>query len=227
VLTLAIDNSLDFLNIAIGTEKGLVEERNGRAENRSSEVVAVRVKNLLDDYGFTPHDLSRIVVTRGPGSFTGVRVALAFCKGLSEGLEIPLIGVPTPDVLAVPFSFLTESYVCPLIDAKKGEVFFSLYWVSATGVVTSIGGHHAIGKGEISGRLLTPCLCVGSGAVAYRPELETIDGVTVAAGIFQRVVGETLLRCGTSLFASGYEDHQKPIYGRKSEAEIRFGFDVG
>ena len=128
-LFLGLDNSMGFLNLVLGTEDGLIEERHSQEERHSSEVLPVRVSRLLEDHGAAVGDLSALIVTLGPGSFTGVRVALAFCKGLVAGLAIPLFGIPTPDVLALPFDFMEGYYLCPLIDAKKGEVFFALYRV--------------------------------------------------------------------------------------------------
>ena len=224
---LALDNSLDFLNIAVGTKKGLIEERHCRAENRSSEVVALRVRALLGDHKLAPSELSGIIVALGPGSFTGVRVALAFCKGLSEGSGVPVIGVPTPEALAAPFAFMVGNHVCTLVDAKKGEVFFSLFRVSATGAVDLVDGHYAMKPGEIEQKILTPCLCVGSGAAAYRSIIEPIEGVTIAPDPFQRIGGEMLLRCGMNRPLSVDGSRLRPLYGRRSEAEIKFGVDVG
>jgi tRNA threonylcarbamoyladenosine biosynthesis protein TsaB len=224
---LAIDNSLDFLNIAVGTTKGLIEERHSKAEKRSSEVIALRVRTLLGDHGLAPSHLSGIVVTLGPGSFTGVRVALAFCKGLSLGSGVPIIGVPTPEVLAAPFDFMTEDHICTLVDAKKGEVFFSLFRISAAGTIDLVDGHYAVKPEEIEGRISTPCLCLGSGTSAYRSVIEHIGGVTIAADHFQRISGEMLLRCGMNLPTPVSRRCLRPLYGRRSEAEIKFGVDVG
>jgi tRNA threonylcarbamoyladenosine biosynthesis protein TsaB len=224
---LALDNSLDFLNVAVGTKKGLIEERHSRAENRSSEVIALRARTLLADHGLAPSDLAGIVVTLGPGSFTGVRVALAFCKGLSLGSGVPVVGVPTPEVLAAPFGFMVDGYVCTLVDAKKGEVFFSLFRVSSAGTIDLVDGHCATKPEEIERKILTPCLCVGSGTFVHRSVIENIEGVTIAADPFQRICGEMLLQRGMSRAAPVSGSPLRPLYGRKSEAEIKFGVDVG
>jgi tRNA threonylcarbamoyladenosine biosynthesis protein TsaB len=225
-LTLAVDNSLDLLNLALGEDGVLIEERHGKAENRSSEVIAVRVDDLLRDHGYTPASLSNIVVSLGPGSFTGVRVSLAFCKGLAQGLGVPIAGVPTPDVLASALSFMDDnSYVCPLIDAKKGEVFFALYKISSHKAVY-IDGYFAVNPDDLPHKIPSPCLCIGSGAIMYRSVLEGAEGLTVLYHDFQRVTGERLLRCGLPDQNKVVIRDVRPIYGRRSEAEIKFGLDL-
>lgn len=221
-LALGIDNSMDFLNLVLGTDERLIEERHARAEHHSSQVLPVRVSQLLNDHGCAPKDLTDLFVTLGPGSFTGVRVALAFCKGFAEGLGIPLTGVPTQDVLAAPFAFMDGHYLCPLIDAKKGEVFFALYRVAGHAVVR-IDGFHSLKPHELDGRIPKPCLCFGSGVRLARPVLDGIEGVRMIERGFDRVAGEAFLHCGYALKRAGTQQHEiKPVYGRKSEAEIKF-----
>ena len=123
-LVLAIDNSLDFLNLALAMDGRIVEERHARPVRPSSEILPLKVEALLDDHGYSLSDLSLLAVSLGPGSFTGIRVALAFAKGVRSALGLPLAGVPTLDLLAWPITGITSLYVCPIIDAKKGEVFF-------------------------------------------------------------------------------------------------------
>jgi tRNA threonylcarbamoyladenosine biosynthesis protein TsaB len=224
-LVLALDNSLDFLNIALGREGELIEERHAHMDRLSSEVLPVRVSRMLEDHAFSARDLSLLLVTLGPGSFTGVRVALAFCKGLSSALRIPLVAVPTPDVLAFPLRFMEEEYLCPLIDAKKGEIFFSLYR-RGDGMPTLVEGFHALKPEQVKDRIRRQCLCFGTGVRLCAPLLQAIEGVRVLDTGFQRVSGEALLKVGLARYGRGEEGEIKPIYGRRSEAEIKFHLSV-
>ncbi len=224
-LFLGLDNSMDFLNLVLGTEDGLMEERHSKAGRHSSEVLPLRVSRLLADHGAAIGDLSALVVTLGPGSFTGVRVALAFCKGLAAGLAIPFFGIPTPDVLALPFAFMEGYYLCPLIDAKKGEVFFSLYRVT-NGAVERASGIHALKPGNIAESIPTPCLCFGTGVGLCRSALAGIVGLQMIDGQFLRVSGEALLQAGIAAESLGRHEETKPIYGRRSEAEIKFNISI-
>lgn len=256
-LVLGIDNSLDFLNLALGTytapapgspidrmESGaqaggctvaeqepaptervalarIIEERHAKIERLSSEVLPVKVSQLLTDHGYSPSDLSLLLVTLGPGSFTGIRVALAFSKGLSKALGIPLIGVPTPDVLAFPLAFLEDYYLCSLVDAKKGEVFFALYR-AAEGRIRCVDGYRALKPDEVGEKILAPCLCFGTGVRLCEAVLNELDGVRSLKTGFHRVAGEALLRTGLAGYGAAEGRPVLPIYGRKSEAEIKF-----
>jgi tRNA threonylcarbamoyladenosine biosynthesis protein TsaB len=224
-LILGLDNSMDFLNLVLGREDRLIEERHGRMERHSSETLPARVSSLLADHGYGPADLSMLLVTLGPGSFTGVRVALAFCKGLSQGLAIPLFGVPTPDVLAYPFAFMEGYYLCPLIDAKKGEVFFALYRV-VNGAAVRMDGFHAMKPERIRDAIPSPCLCFGTGVGPCRDVFAGIAGLRIMDGPSKRVSGEALLAAGLAGCNAGHGAEAKPIYGRRSEAEIKFNIEI-
>jgi tRNA threonylcarbamoyladenosine biosynthesis protein TsaB len=224
-LVLALDNSLDFLNLALAREGHLLEARRIKAESHSSEVLPTRVAQLLGEHKQSAGDLTAIIITVGPGSFTGVRVALAFCKGLSAGLGIPLVGVATPDALAAPFAYMEDHYLCPLIDAKKGEVFFGLYRVSA-GELTRVGDIRSSRPEDLLPQIELPCLCFGTGVAMCRTALEGTPGLRIAETGYQQVSGEALLRAGLARFDEGDLGETKPIYGRRSEAEIRFRVEV-
>ena len=224
-LVLALDNSLDFLNVALGEDGRLIEERHARTDRLSSEVLPLRVAGLLNDHGYSVADLSLLVVTLGPGSFTGVRVGLAFSKGLARGLAIPLVGVPTLDALASPFAFLEEEYLCPLIDAKKGEVFLAVYRASG-GVLARTTGFQALKPSDLESMMPSPCLCFGSGVKLCAGVLSGIEGVRTIEDGFQRISGEGLLKLGLSLYDQGPLPQPSPIYGRRSEAEIKYGVNV-
>ena len=224
-LVLGIDNSIDFLNIALSLENGLLEERCIKSTLPPSQVLPGHIEQMLAGHGYKAADLSLATVTLGPGSFTGMRVAIAFAKGLSTGLGIPLVGVPTLDVLAAPFSFMEGHHILPLIDAKKGEVFRALYRVSG-GKMDRLTDYGAIKPKDVPGAIRTPCLIFGTGARLCREFLPEIEGVTVIGDSFAavsaaRLISEALKRCDSS----PTEDLQ-PIYGRRSEAEIKFNVTV-
>ncbi len=220
-VTLGIDNSLDFLNIAVSLEDKLIEERHIKNARAPSGIIADEVSHILSSNGHAIDDVGMIAVTLGPGSFTGIRVALAFCKGVSAAGGIPLIGVPTLDVLASPFSFMEGYYLCPLIDAKKGEVFCSLYYVSH-GEIERLAGYLAMKPEDVKDIVKTPCIAFGTGVHLCAEDLSRIDGMTLVNDRFTRISGEALIREGLRRSTRPVEGNIEPIYGRKSEAEIKF-----
>ena len=224
-LLLAIDNSLGFLNLALAIDGEFLEERHGMFDKPTSELLSVKVRQFIADRGHEINDVGLLLVTLGPGSFTGIRVALAFAKGLSSGLGIDLVGVPTLDVLAHPFRYLEGEYVCPLIDAKKGEVFLALYRISQ-GRPERCTEYQSVRPASVADIVRTPCVCFGSGLRLCEEKLALIEGVTLVKDDFQRVRGEALLRLGLEAHTAGVRTEPVPIYGRRSEAEIKFNVTV-
>ncbi|MDH7480056.1 MAG: tRNA (adenosine(37)-N6)-threonylcarbamoyltransferase complex dimerization subunit type 1 TsaB, partial [Syntrophomonadaceae bacterium] len=70
--------------------------------------------------------LDGMAVTTGPGSFTGLRIGIATAKGLAQALGVPLVGVPTLDALALNLAG-SAGLICPILDARKGEIYTALY----------------------------------------------------------------------------------------------------
>src|SRR5215468_481641 len=91
-----------------------------------SERLLAAVDRLVADCGLVPADLDGLAVSVGPGSFTGLRVGLATVKGLAMALDLPVAPVPTLDALAARLPF-ADAPVCPILDARKGEVYLSQY----------------------------------------------------------------------------------------------------
>jgi tRNA threonylcarbamoyladenosine biosynthesis protein TsaB len=224
-LVLAIDNSLDFLNIALSREDVLLDERHIAPHKPPSQSIPGEALRILADHDHHIDEVSLIIATIGPGSFTGIRVGLAFCKGLASGRNIPLVGVPTLDVLASPLSFMEGRYLCPLIDARKGEVFAALYFVSH-GTVERLTDYRALKPIDVPSMLQPPCLCFGTGINICADTLSSLDNTQLIRKGFSRISGEQLIREGLRQKEQATGCDLKPIYGRRSEAEIKFGVKV-
>ncbi|MBA4390943.1 MAG: tRNA (adenosine(37)-N6)-threonylcarbamoyltransferase complex dimerization subunit type 1 TsaB [Syntrophus sp. (in: bacteria)] len=226
MLILAVDNSLDFLTIAVADGKRILEEKSVKdAQNTPSEILAGMVSDMLTDTGHRIDDIGAIFVTLGPGSFTGIRVSLAFCKGISSAKKIPLIGVPTLDVLALHFAHMDEHFLCPLIDAKKGEVFLALYFASK-GKLKRLTNYQAVKPEAVVGMVQKPCICFGSGMSLCEPFLTTTEGVQIEKDMDRKISAEAFIGAGMLAMAESPKGNIKPIYGRKSEAEIRYNVTV-
>src|SRR6058998_2301943 len=131
-----------------------------------SERLMVAVDQLLSDAGWSAGDLEGLAVAVGPGSFTGLRVGLSTVKGLALALSIPVAAVPTLDAMAamLPFAALP---VCPVLDARKGEVYASLYrW---DGVAMRREWEYlALAPEALAARLGEPAIVLGDAAPAIR-----------------------------------------------------------
>jgi tRNA threonylcarbamoyl adenosine modification protein YeaZ len=112
-------------------------EVNGRGQ---AKVLLRLVDDMLEEVGAEPSDLATIVVGVGPGTFTGVRIAVATARGLALALSVPVLGVSTLTALAAgTVADASEderaawSNLVPIIDARRAQVFFSVYEASGLG----------------------------------------------------------------------------------------------
>jgi len=182
-----------------------------------SERLMGAVDRLLTDVGWTVRDLEGLAVSVGPGSFTGLRLGLSTVKGLALALAIPIAAVPTLDAMAalLPFAALP---VCPVLDARKREVYASLYRWDGTGMRRE-WDYLAIAPGDLSGRLDEPVIVLGDGAEQIdspyaqriRPPRRGPSPACVGA------LGHARLAIGDTVAAA----ELVPIYLRPSEAELK------
>lgn len=191
------------------------------ALTHSERLMAV-VDRLLQDSGWEVKDLEGVAVSIGPGSFTGLRVGVATAKGLALALGVPIAAVPTLDALAATLPF-AEAPVCPLLDARRGEVYLSRYrWTD--GGMTREWDYLALSPEAAAGRLAPPVILLGDGVPACRPFLGRLGaGVRIASPAHSlpspAVVGElghALLESGQAVAAEALV----PLYLRSSEAEL-------
>ena len=84
------------------------------------------LQDMLKRSSLKPDQVEAFIVTRGPGSFTGLRVGLSAAKGMAQGLQIPIIGVSSLEAMATQLPY-SPFPLCPIIDSRKGEVFAALF----------------------------------------------------------------------------------------------------
>ena len=123
---LAVDASAAIGSIAAVGPAGCVE-RTLDSRALPSDVLVSAIEASLTAVGAKASELAAIVVGIGPGSFTGLRVALATVKGMAYGGSVPVYGVSS---LALIAAGVGPGLVAPVLDARRGEVFCALYEVS-------------------------------------------------------------------------------------------------
>jgi tRNA threonylcarbamoyladenosine biosynthesis protein TsaB len=127
VRVLGIETSSQRGSIALLEARASVCVLEHRRENAHGEAILPMIEQALAVAGWNRRQLDRIAVGIGPGSFTGLRVGIALAQGLSEGLGIPLIGVPSLQAMAVAVPGEHPGCRCVLLDARKGEAFLAAY----------------------------------------------------------------------------------------------------
>jgi tRNA threonylcarbamoyladenosine biosynthesis protein TsaB len=198
------------------------ESRLNIALTHSERLMAV-VDRLLQDCGWDAAGLQALAVSVGPGSFTGLRVGAATAKGLALALEIPVVPVPTLDALAATLPF-ADAPVCPLLDARRGEVYCSLYrWTGAA--MARQWEYLALPPEAAAARLTPPVIVLGDGVAACRPYLARLGpGLHEADPVHSLPSPAVVGALGAAILAAGGgipAERLAPLYLRPSEAELR------
>ena len=124
MLILGIDTSTKICTCSIfDSENGVIAETSLSVKKNHSNIVMPIIDNLFKISDLIINDIDKIAVAIGPGSFTGVRIALGIAKGLAMALNKPLIAVNELDILEA-IADGNENEIIPLIDARKERVYY-------------------------------------------------------------------------------------------------------
>jgi len=192
MLVLAFDTATDVATSALVRDGEVLGERVGLARTLLEDV-----DELLAVVGAGAADLDGLVVGTGPGSFTSTRIGLAFARGLGLALDLPGVGVSTLAALST-----AAPDACPVIDARRGEVF--------------VEGPRAVSPDDLE--LAPGRLCLGSGAVRYRATLERM-GAEVPEDRDGRHLPRAALHAALA-GELGPVDDIEPVYVRLPDAEL-------
>ena len=131
-MLLALDTASRQASVALFDGEQLISEATWHSARQHTMELMPRVVAMLGQAGLLPRDLTAVGVALGPGSFTGLRVALSVAKGLAAANDMALLGVPTLDVVAYPHRWQPWP-VCALVQAGRGRVCWALYsWRGGT-----------------------------------------------------------------------------------------------
>ncbi|HZD60170.1 MAG TPA: tRNA (adenosine(37)-N6)-threonylcarbamoyltransferase complex dimerization subunit type 1 TsaB [Anaerolineae bacterium] len=126
MLILAFDTSSPVLSVAVADgEKTIEEETMWLPRGHMAKLIPV-IDTLLERSGYSVGDINAVIIGSGPGSYTGLRIGMVMARAFAQLLEAPIIGIPSADAVAVR-NIRGKSVICPVIDAKRGEVYTALY----------------------------------------------------------------------------------------------------
>ncbi len=125
MISLLLDTSNQALSVAVNRDSKMVAEINTNYKRTHSETLVDNIQKVLVIADVKKSDIDRIIVARGPGSYTGVRIGITVAKMLAKQLNIPLYSVSSLFVLAV--SNHVAGNAVPLIDARRGYVYGAVY----------------------------------------------------------------------------------------------------
>lgn len=199
------------------------------SKKTQSRRLMVIIKWLMQRLGAEWSDIDLLAVSLGPGSFTGLRIGLSTAKGLAFALGIPLIGVPTLDALASHVIACKGDLVCPLLDARKSQIYTALYQIISSGELKKISPYQAIFPEELAA--FVPggqrVLLLGGGLLLYKDIFVhgLGDRAVIVPGHMAHVRAASVgilaeLRWQKDKRPDDFKT-LKPIYARSSEAEAK------
>lgn len=133
MLRIAFDSATELLSVALAQEHDLIACAQSRRARGAENFLAGGIAFCLRAAGRERGDIGAVIVTTGPGSFTGVRVGMAVALGFAEGLGVPAFGLDTLRALALACS-QGVGRVAPVLDARRGEIYAALYRKSPRGL---------------------------------------------------------------------------------------------
>ena len=168
MLVLGLDTSLQACSAALldSAEDRVLGRRFEPMETGQAERLAVMVKELLAEASVHIQDLDRFAATCGPGTFTGIRIGLAFVRGLALATGRPALGIPTLEAIAAGIGDNSAGRnVAIAVDARRGEVYFQLFG-TASGAPQLLPV--ATAAGQCQGQAV---VLAGTGAALLMPHL--------------------------------------------------------
>jgi tRNA threonylcarbamoyladenosine biosynthesis protein TsaB len=224
VIVLGIDTAGPAGGVALVEERQVLAALFVRQPSAFSRLLLPSIDRLLEWTRYTLADLAGMVVNIGPGVFTGLRIGLATAQGLAMACGKPLIGCSAFDALLalVPH---WEGVICPVIEARRGEVYAALYHRQGAQVQERIPGMvvtpEALCK-LIQGRTLF----LGSGVKLYSATFLSMLGdraVCMDTGVEEVGLAISLARVGQARLQAAHAEEgssPRPLYIRPADARL-------
>ena len=219
---LAVETSTEACSAALSID-GVITEQFEIAPREHTKLILPMIDSLLADGDLKPQQLDALAFSRGPGSFTGVRISTGVIQGIAFGAELPVVPISTLAAIAQDY-FDNNDITCVFVamDARMGEIFWGVYIKNVHGLA-ELTGNEAVTLAE---NVIYPNkhgVGIGSGWAVYPQELSAQLG-----GLLQRIDANHLPRASAiaKLGVSGFNAHQAvsvenamPVYLRDKVAK--------
>ena len=226
MLILGVASSTAQVSCAIGGHEGVLARFESARGRRHAETLVPAIDFVRRQAQIELGEISAVAVDIGPGLFTGLRVGIATAKAIAFALRVPMIGVPSLDLLAFPARFSPRVLVT-VIDARRGEVFWARYR-QVPGGVQRISPFSVDRPTDVAGELAATgeeVLLLGDGVHRYREAFVDIDRAEIAdAGFAHPSAGPLVQLAHARALREDWVNHWEiePLYLRKPDAEINW-----
>jgi tRNA threonylcarbamoyladenosine biosynthesis protein TsaB len=226
VLILGIETATAQAGCAIGGHEGVLAAAHSTRGRRHAENLTPAIEFICGQAQIELDEIGLVAVDVGPGLFTGLRVGVATAKALAFALRVPMIGVPSLDLLAFPMRFSARLIVAA-IDARRGELYYSFYR-QVPGGIQRLSDHLLGTPDDLASELLATgeeVLLVGDGAHRYAEAFEGLAKVElVDAGSSHPSATSLVQLAHARALREEFTrpDEIEPIYLRRPDAEINW-----
>ncbi|NIM20400.1 MAG: tRNA (adenosine(37)-N6)-threonylcarbamoyltransferase complex dimerization subunit type 1 TsaB [Candidatus Latescibacteria bacterium] len=231
MIILAVDTSSRRGSVALSVDQAIAGPIRFGSEDSHLVALSTTIDRLLKERGLTIRDVDRIALVAGPGSFTGLRIGMAFVKGIHAALATEVATMTSLELIAYPL-LDNRCLVCSMIDARKSEVYAALYRLGRE--KPDEGVEVVIPPKAVSPKIFlealrkttsSPVLFVGSGALRYRKRIDGCEGVraSFARGDANTASATVLASIAEKLTPLANEEilMLEPFYIRSSDAELK------
>jgi tRNA threonylcarbamoyladenosine biosynthesis protein TsaB len=205
---LAIETSSPRLSLAVGNDIKILSTYTGTQDWRHAEQLFQGIKTLLSRVRWKIQSVTGVSVSRGPGSFTGIRIGLAAARALGQSLQVPVVGFSSLEILAAGAKTQAE-WLAPQVDALRGQIFSSLFRRNGDGAPHRVLEETMVHTQEWTQRVKRH---VGRAAVWISP----LKGCYPEAKVLLALARPTLAKARSDSYKSVL-----PLYIRRSSAEER------
>lgn len=223
MIVLSIDSSSLVTTVALLKDEHILGEYTLNFKREHSVILMEKVEMLLNDCEVDIDEVDGFVVSKGPGSFTGLRIGMATIKGLSMGSNKPYVSISSLDVLAN--SLLNfNGIICPIMDALRDSVYTCLY-KNIDGKLTRISDYSALSLDELATLLNEKgenVIFTGDGVFKHKDFLlNNVNNSMLAPKHLSIIRASSLGELGMAELKAGNVDdmNSSPLYLKKPQAE--------
>lgn len=134
-MIISVETATNKCSVALFDRRGLISLRESNDIKSHASMLTVFIGEILEQAGVSASDLEAIAVSKGPGSYTGLRIGVSVAKGIAYAASIPLIGIETTFSMFMGMSErmkkvgdpIHDIIYCPMLDARRMEVYYALY----------------------------------------------------------------------------------------------------
>lgn len=229
---LSIDTATQAASCAVIEDDKLLGEITYNYKKQHSVILMTIIDTLLKNVNTSIDDIDGFVVSKGPGSFTGLRIGMSTIKGLSQGTNKPFVGISSLDALAYNLAY-TDGIICPILNALRGNVYTALYVFNGVRL-EKLTEYLLISIDELFALIKEynkPVTFIGDGISIFKENIEdSLLDVKLAPAHLNIARAAALGELGLKKLLKGDFDDlftSAPTYIRKSQAEREYEEKTG